>query len=406
LSGLLEGLRVVETAVLLTGDYLGMLLADEGAEVIKVEAPGRGDYVRDLLGQIGPVPRYSPFHLLVNRNKASLSLDLRRDEAGDILQALVAEADVVVSGNVADTAQKLGIDYEAVRAIKPDIVYCQVTGFGAAGPYAAIPTHGAMMHALAGLPPLELDADGYARLTTPDEGAGMPSGVVVGPLFGAYAVVAAIYRRDRTGQGGYIDISCADSTAVASWPSLVRRLNAGRSDDSGPAGRRTQHDAKSDYYQTQDGKFIIFCCIEWKFWRNFCLAVERQDLLGRHDSSAAVDHGNEDADLHRQLQEVFRSRTRDEWVQLFRRHDIAAGPVLEIDELATDPHMASRQVIVDDVHPVAGPYQTVGSPIRIAGDSFAVRRHSPAVGQDTDRILADLGWSSEAISQLRRDGVI
>jgi crotonobetainyl-CoA:carnitine CoA-transferase CaiB-like acyl-CoA transferase len=219
-------------------------------------------------------------------------------------------------------------------------------------------------------------------------------------------VTAALFRRDRTGQGSYIDISCADSIVVASWPSLVRRLNENRSDDSGPAGRRTKHDAKSDYYQTKDGKFIIFCCIEWKFWRNFCLAIGRQDLLRMHDSAAAVDHGNDDPELHRQLQEVFWLRTRDEWVDLFRSHDIAAGPVLGLDELASDPHMAFRRVVIDDVHPVAGPYQTLASPILVGGEEYAVRRHAPAVGQDTDRILGTLGWSPEAIGELRLKGVI
>ena len=197
MTGLLRGVKVVEAAVLLVGDYLGMLLGDEGADVIKLEQPGIGDYLRKILGQFAP--DHSPMHVLVNRNKRSLTLDPRSPEGAEVFRRLIERTDVFVTGHVGDVPAKLGMDYDTLRAINPGIVYCQATGFGAEGPYATIPTHGAMMEKLGGSPQLALGEHGRVV----EVADGLPaSGVILGPLFGAFAVAAALVKRDRTGAGG------------------------------------------------------------------------------------------------------------------------------------------------------------------------------------------------------------
>jgi crotonobetainyl-CoA:carnitine CoA-transferase CaiB-like acyl-CoA transferase len=223
-SGLLEGIRVVETGVLLAVDNLGGLLGDAGADVIKVESPQIGDYLRN----IGPVMAtdWSVAHLASNRNKRSVTIDARTPAGQGLIGRLVATADVFITGNIGDTNRKLGLDYEAVREIKPEIVYCQITGFGSSGPYATIPTHGWMMDALgAGTPPMELDENGMVNPIPGSRPVG-GSGVTLGPMYAAFAVAAGLSRRDRFGEGCYIDISCADSV-LASKPrwgtSLDRR---------------------------------------------------------------------------------------------------------------------------------------------------------------------------------------
>jgi crotonobetainyl-CoA:carnitine CoA-transferase CaiB-like acyl-CoA transferase len=404
-TGLLRGVKVVEAAVLLVGDYLGMLLADEGADVIKLEQPGIGDYLRKILGQFAP--DNSPLHVMVNRNKRSLTLDPRSPEGAEVLRRLIADTDVFVTGHVGDVPAKLGMDYETLRAMNPRIVYCQSTGFGAEGPYATIPTHGAMMEKLGGSPTLALGDQG--RVVEVAEG--LPaSGVILGPLFGAYAVAAALIKRERTGEGSYIDISCSDAVVASSWPKATGLLNEAKlqpSEDVAtfPKGGLPAA-AKYTYYQTSDEKYVLFCCIEKKFWDNFCIAAGRPDLCPRHSKLTVVDYGEDDFELMDELQRVFHTKTLAEWVEIFRTQDIPAGPALTIAEVPDDPHLRARQIIVDEHHPVIGDLRVVGNPIRTLGETFEVERHAPSLGEHTDEILADLGFGADERDELRADGTV
>lgn len=408
MAGLLAGVNVLESAVLLTGDYLGMLLADEGAEVTKLEHPLIGDYIRYQLGQIAP--SYSPYHLLVNRNKKSLTLDMRTPEAREIFARLLAQTDVFITGNIADTPARLGMDYETLRRMKPDIVYCQATGYGAEGPYARIPTHGQMMNALAGGPPLELGSDGRVRARgggDPAPGAG--SGVAIGPLFAAFAIASALLRRERSGEGCYIDISCADSVLATSWVTSLAVLNRERLGGHVRTGSGFEAmlavSAKYQFYRTKDGKYLLFCALESKFWDHFCEVAGRDDLRARHDRTVQMDFGN-DSSLRAELQAIFHTRTQQEWMALFAERDVPVGPALDFSEVHEDPHLAARGMLIDEKHPVAGAFRTLGNPIRVRGQSFAIRVPAPALGEHTDEVLATLGYSAQDIAGLRKRGVV
>jgi crotonobetainyl-CoA:carnitine CoA-transferase CaiB-like acyl-CoA transferase len=403
LTGLLEGIRVVETGVLLAVDNLGALLGDAGADVIKVESPQVGDYLRN----IGPMMAtdWSVAHLASNRNKRSVTVDARTPAGQEIVGSLIATADVFITGNIGDTNKKLRLDYEAVRDVRPDIVYCQITGFGASGPYAAIPTHGWMMDALgAGTPLMELDDNGLVQPvpgTSPTEGR---RGVIIGPMYAAFAVAAGLSRRDRVGEGCYIDISCADSVLASKLNPAIGALNADKVNAEAPMGDLASS-AKYQYYQTADKKYLLFCCIEYKFWKKFCVAGDREDLLNRHDAGQAVDFGFGDDDLRHELQATFLTKSQQEWVEIAAHCDIPMGPALRFDEIAEDPHLMERGMLVQEEHPVLGTLLTLGSPIRVPGEVLSVRS-APALGEHTNEVLLSLGHTLSELEQLRRDGVI
>jgi crotonobetainyl-CoA:carnitine CoA-transferase CaiB-like acyl-CoA transferase len=318
---LLEGVRVIESAMLFTGDHLGTLLGDLGADVIKVERPPVGDYIRDFLGQIRP--RYSPAHVQVNKNKRSIGLDLRQPEALEVLWRLLATADVFIDGAAGDATATLGIGYEEQRRRKPDIIYCQVSGYGA-GPYAGVPTHGAMMNALA-------------------ESALGGEGTAMAGIWGAYMVAAALQHRARTGEGCAIDVSASDAVIASAWVGATYGMNWDRMTDTSSVPPAASQ-AKYAHYETSDGKLILFCGIEHKFWANFCRATGREDLVEVTVTTGPVDFAA-DEQLRSTLAAVFRTRTQEEWVEMAVQHDIAMGPAYNtVAEVAADPHTRQREI--------------------------------------------------------------
>ena len=402
MAGLLKGVRVVETGVLMTVDHLGRLLGDEGADVVKVETPQLGDYLRNIMVRFAP--DWSAFHLVLNRNKRSVTIDARTVNGQEILGRLIERADVFITGNVGATNHKLGLDYESVRALRPDIVYCQATGFGARGPYAEIPTHGQMMENLGGAaPPLALDDDGFV-VATGAEGDHRAGGVVLGPMVAAFGVAAGLARAARTGQGCYLDVSCADAVLASTWLDALPALNPQMVDATGPGGE-PGGSAKYQHYETKDGRFLLFCAIEPKFWDHFCRAVGRDDLLGAHDRDVVVDFGRGEDDLRLDLQRIFHTRTLTEWMELAVEADVTMGPAYRFDEIGDDPHLQQRGMVVTEHHPVLGDFETLGNPLLVDGESFTLRS-APAHGEHTDAVLTELGYDDDARAAFRAAGAV
>jgi len=411
--GLLDGIRVLEVAVLFNGDVLGQHLADLGADVVKIESPGRGDYLRDMLGQIGP--HQSPAHLQVNRNKRSITLDVRGDAGREVFWRLLDTADVFVDGLLAGSCDRMGIGYEAQRQRKPAIIYCHCSGFGATGPYAAVPTHGQMMNALAGSISLATDDEGFVRVTPNEElmsgTSGGGDGTAAAAVHAALRTAAALVRRDRTGMGAYLDAAGADAVIAQGWIGAVYGWNEHRLTDRRglrPAGTPPQSSARYQYYATADERFVLFCAIEHKFWQRFCAEVGRPELTGEAAADGSpIEFAHGDGGLRHTLQAIFRSRTQAEWVQLAIAADIPIGPAHQgVGALRDDPHLASRQILLESDHPQAGAFTYVGSPVIVDGEPFRVRRPAPALGEHSRELLDELGYDADAIERLRTDGVV
>jgi crotonobetainyl-CoA:carnitine CoA-transferase CaiB-like acyl-CoA transferase len=412
MSDLLNGVRVLECAVLFNGDTVGMHLGDMGADVIKIESPGHGDYLRDMLGQI--VPHHSPAHVQVNKNKRSMTLDLRRPEGLHVFWDLLRTADVFVDGFLAGACDRLGIGYAAQRAVKADIVYCHYSGFGGAGPYARIPTHGQMMNALAAAVPLAVSDDGLVRERPSTEPMGGTTiggdGTAAGAVHAALRIAAALVRRERTGRGAYLDAAGADGVVAQGWIAAIYGLNEHRLTDR--RGLRERGDtertaAKYNFYATADDRFVLFCAIEPKFWTRFCEGVGRPDLVGELSTAGPVDFGHRDEPLRRELQAIFATRTQEEWVTFARDHRLPLGPAHQTAaDLRGDPQLVERQIVVEGEHPTAGPFTYVGEAVIVDGGVYDVRRPAPALGEHTDEVLRELGRSDAEIAALRAAGVI
>lgn len=410
---LLKGVRILECTVLPTGDHAGRLLCDLGAESIKIEQPGVGDYIRVLGGQMAP--DHSPEHLLVNRHKRSLTLNLKTDEGRRVFYQILPSIDIFVDGFAGDACARLGIGYEDQCKVKPDIIYVQTSGFGRRGPYGQIPVHGYAMSAIAGSVRLRVRDDGLVQeVVEPVEDRNFPGyveGSLMGALFGAFTAVAALNQRNATGKGAFVDSSGADGVLAAQALDATNVWNRARTtmDDNAPptVGVDPRECPKYAFYQTKDEKFIQLGAIEPKFWSHFCNAVNRPDLDTR-DQTLAADFRNLGGDkgLAYELRDIVATRTLVEWLEMAVKHDIPLGPWNALEEVPLDPHLAAREIIHESVHPIAGPFTTIGWPAPISGQPFDVERHAPTLGQHTDEILGDLGYSSAQIADLREKRVV
>jgi crotonobetainyl-CoA:carnitine CoA-transferase CaiB-like acyl-CoA transferase len=403
MTELLAGVRVVELGILFNGDYLGMLLGDMGAEVIKVEDPARGDYLREMHGHLAP--HWSPTHLQANRNKRSVGLDVRDSAGRAAFWRLLETADVFVDGLATGACDRMGIGYAEQRKYNPRIIYCQHTGFGAIGPYATLPTHGVMPKALIGSTPMAMGPDGFLHPTPTDEllGGTTTAGdaTITGALFGAAYVAAALHRRGLTGEGAWLDISSADAALGSTLTSVVVNLNRERLvdlDGMPTTDGREWRGAKYQYYETRDHRVVLFCCIERKFWQGFCRAISRIDLIESADDD--FDYGDAE-DLRRELQNIFSSRTLAEWMALATEHRLPIGPAhRSVQEMRVDPQLQARGVLVDAQHPAVGPFTYFGSPVAVDGKSYQARTPAPGHGEHTRAVLEELGFSSAEITEL------
>lgn len=418
---LLRGIRILD-AGLVNSSLVSSFLADAGADVIKVEAPPRGDYTRDILG--GLAPRQSPMHLQVNKNKRSLMVDLKTSEGLDVFWRLLATVDVFVDGFVVGVADALGIGYEQQRKRKPNIIYVQYTGFGATGPYSSIPTHGRLMSAAGGKYRMQACPDGFVRPTTDDEQVDGPMGGVsegAEPVWGgaieaAFYTAAAVVRRQATGEGCLIDVAASESVVASAWTGAILALNSDRlihrdsMPSAEPGGPRLVDETPSSgfdgaryfFYETGDGQIVLFAAVEFKFWTAFCNVVDRPDLIEGYDtSSPGGDFGLGDHELHQTLREIILTRTRDEWIELAIEHHLPIGPVnVNVPDLVRDPQLRSRGLFHEGYHPYAGDFTYLRAPALIKGQEFEVARPAPLAGEHSAELLEELGYDEQRISDL------
>jgi len=398
--GLLRDIRVLEVA-LLAPDTAGRNLGDMGAEVIKIEAPPEGDYIRRLGSvSVGGPDGISLAHLNWNRGKKSLGLNLRTPSGRRIFLDLVAKSDVVVDGLRAGALDRLDLGYDTLNSVNPRIVYCSLSGLGRNGPYSRLATHGTFYDAYVGLKPPVYASDGTPRMPS----TGDSIGIEAGGLYATIAILAAIIRALRTGQGSLVEVAEADAAAAFVSTQVESAVN--NATDRDAAGGGLSESVRYNYYRTGDGRCILFQALEAKFWENFCTGIGRSDLLDRFPGRQPADHAAGNEELRGELQRIFGTRTQDEWVDFFLAQNIPGGPVHEPGTLVQDRHFEERGLMYEVQHPRLGSLKLFGTPIKVDGESFAADA-APGFGESTDAVLHDvLGMDDTEVARLRAEGAI
>ncbi|WP_077036624.1 CaiB/BaiF CoA-transferase family protein [Pelomonas sp. KK5] len=392
----LHGIRVLEVAQL-GPSSLGGLLADMGAEVIKVEGAD-GDPIRATSEPaVGSTAGPSFLHLRWNRGKKSLGLDLKKPEGIALFKRLAAQSDVVIEGMRAGVLDRLGLGYETLKAGNPKLVFCSISGLGRSGPYSSLGSQGPSFDAFAALAAIN-----PANLTEAERQATpwTPIGMYAMGLFGALGTLAAIVKAQRTGEGALIEVSGAESAAHWLPEGVNKALNPGLMhprpgfrNDQGRMARWPRLQA----YETGDGRRVLFQGFYDKFWQRFCAFVGRPDLL---DPSLA------DATLHGELVQIFRSRSHDEWMRAFLENDIAGSPVNTLETLAADPHFLARDNVYEAEHPGIGTLRLTSTPVKTPGQHF---KAAPAPEQwaHSAEVLGEwLGLGSDELQRLSEAGAV
>ena len=391
LAAALAGLRILDLSRLLPGPFCSMLLADFGADVVKIEEPGTGDYLRGWQPRIG---NNSGFHVVLNRNKRSLTLNLKTLEGKEILRQLVRRADVLLEGFRPGVMKRLDLDYESLRAINPRLVYCAITGYGADGPRALRAGHDLNYLALSGI----LSYNGRSR---PGLCGVQIADIGGGGLLAALSIAIALLVRERLGEGQYLDISMSDGSLL--WNCLRWGKFLADGEIPRPGDDFLNHGfACYNLYDTKDGRYMSLGALEPQFWKTFCQSVGHPEWSGPE----YFEPGPHQAVLHAALAELFRARTQAEWVEHFSRHDCCCEPVLNLEEAMADSHFQARQMVVDLVHESWGAYRQLGIAPKFSQTPGRLHSHAPELGEHTDAILGELGYPPERIREMRLKGVV
>jgi crotonobetainyl-CoA:carnitine CoA-transferase CaiB-like acyl-CoA transferase len=397
---------VIECSLLGPG-AIGMHLADLGAEVIKVEAPG-GDYIREMTWPI--VEGVSLLHLHVSRGKRSLVLDLRKSEAAEVFRDLARRADVVIEAMRPGALARRGLGYEQLRELNRRIVFCTISGYGVTGPYKDMPSHGIAYDSWAGIFAPARDEEGFTYM--PEHAS---IGIHAGPLVGALGILAGVIRARETGEGCQMEVAQSDAAAymdwyrIETWRAYERpesEVTGNKSDGyvrraPGTAGMR--EGVRYQIYESKDG-FVLFMASEREFWKNFCAGVGRLDLFERWPGAKFADHARGNRELQAVLREIFREKTSREWLRFGNDHNTPIAPVNTPRTIADDPQFQHRfPWLPAAVHGA----DMLPFPLKLAGEELPPPAKAPTPGQHGEQVLAQvLGYDAGRIARLREAGAL
>lgn len=384
----LEGVKVLDLSRLLPGPYCSMILADFGAEVLKVEDTELGDYMRDLPGLEGS------YHTL-NRNKQSICLNLKTERGQEIFHRLVRDADVLLEQFRPGVTQRLGIDHFTLRKINPKLIYCSLTGYGQDGPRALKAGHDINYLALGGV---------LGQCGLSEENPVLPGVQIAdiggGALWAAVAILLALWAREKTGEGQYLDVAMLDGSIA-----FLAAAGAGfLSGDTIP--RRGKSILSGSYacygvYETADGKYLALGALEGKFWADVCRRLGRLTWL----EEQFVPQPRQ-GEIKRELAAIFKSKTREEWQTIFADADVCLDPVFDLDEMAADAHIQKRQMLFQTTMSDGRQGWLLGVPIKCSQTPGGIRSPAPGRGEQTNEVLQRLGYDQTLIESLRSQGVI
>lgn len=395
-NGPLTGVRVIELSHIMAGPVCGLMLADMGADVIKVEKIGTGDDSRRFVPPA--IEGESAAFMMMNRNKRGISLDLKHDDGKAVLLKLLKEADVVIENFRHDTMARLGLDYNTLSELNPGLIYCEISGFGRTGPYRERGGFDLIAQGMSGL--MSVTGEGPNR--TPVK-VGPPVTDITAGILGAMGVSAAYASKLKTGKGQRVDTSLFEAGITHTfWQSAIA-LATGVAPE--PMGSAHPLNAPYQSIATKDG-WINVGAANQANWLRLLDVVDAQHLADDARFSTNQQRMAYRPELIQALEVIFVTRTTDEWVTILNDAGFPAGPLLNVAEMHKDPQALSRNMIVDVEHAVAGNVKTLGAPVKFHGTPGGVRQGAPLIGQHSREVLREAGYSAEAIQSLVDAGVL
>ena len=389
----LEGIAVLDLSTFVTGGFCSLMLANQGADVVKVERPDVGDDIRHS----GPpfIEGSSPYFWSVNYDKQSVELDLKSTAGKEAFYDLVEAADVVIQNFRPGTAERLNVDYEHLREHREDLVYCSISAFGATGPWRERPGYDLLIQGMSGIMDVTGESGGEPVKV------GLPMTDLITGMWAAFGVTTALYRRERTGEGDYIDLGMLD----AALPWLTKQAGKVFAGEE-PTRMGTKDPVLAPYqtFETSDGHINV-ACLNQGLWRDFCAAIGRADLADddRFETNAdRVDHREE---LEAELESTLRERTTDEWLTtLVEDAGIPAGPVMSVEEALTNEQTQARDMVQHVEHPDDGEIPVVEHPLNYQHAETGFEDAPPELGEDTRDVFRELGYSEAALDDLASRG--
>lgn len=376
-TGALSGIRVIDLTQVMAGPFCTMLLADLGADVVKVEPPGGGDTTRHSWGR-GPGGGDGPAFFALNRNKRSVCLDLTTPPGRADFRKLLASADVVVESFRPGVAAKLGVDYPSVREVRPQVVYASLSGFGQDGPYAQRPGYDLIAQAMGGLMSVTGEPDG------PPVKCGLPVSDLGAGMLCAFGIQAALFHRERTGEGQYLETSLFDAAVAMSVWESTEYWSTGQVPR--PLGSAHRMSAPYQALRTADG-YLTVGANNQRLWTRLCEAIGRPDLVDDPRFATNPDRMRHLAELAAELETALAGRTTAQWVEVLLAAGVPAGPVQRYDQVLSDPHTLARGLVRTVDHPVAGPVKVLGPPVKFSATPAEIRRPPPLLDQHREELL-------------------
>jgi formyl-CoA transferase len=390
----LEGVRVLDISQVMAGPYACMLLADLGADVIKIEPPGTGDQVRGSMGFKMKGPDSMGF-LNMNRNKRSVTLNLKSEAGRALLLRMAKDADILIENYRPGAMKRLGLGYEQVKEVNPRLIYTSISGFGQTGPWSDRPGFDLMAQAMSGV----MSVTGYPG--GPPVKAGVPVADIGCALFAVYATLAAYIGAKTSGQGQYVDASLFDSALAFSVWDICDYWGTGKPPQ--PLGTSNKMTAPYQAMASSDGYFVMGANSQ-KLWEKLCTLMERQELLADERFKTIALRLAHRAELETELEKTFRRKTTDHWVDTLLAAGIPAGPILSYPEAFGSEHARARQMRMEIDHPIEGKVPNIGFAVKLSGTPQQVRRHPPLLGEHTAEVLAELGIDEAERARLEAQG--
>jgi CoA:oxalate CoA-transferase len=396
LKGALNGIKVLDLTRVLAGPYTTMLLADLGADVIKIENPEGGDDSR----RFGPFAEgESVYFMSVNRNKRSLTLNLKTPEGKEVFRRLAAETDVVVENFRPGTMEKLGLHYEALQSVKKDLIYAAISGFGQTGPLSRRAAYDGVVQAMGGIMSITGEKDGRPVRV------GSSVGDIITGIFCACGILAALHRRAESGEGAFVDVAMLDSIAAILENAIARYLATGA--DPAPNGNAHPSIFPFETFPTASRGEIMIAAGNDALWAKLCAALGREDLaadpLLRTNTLRGANHDY----MYDELCKALRTKSAEEWYEVLTETGVPCSPINRVSQVVENPQIKARGMIASFEHPIAGRVMVAGNPIKIGGENGIAYRPAPVLGADTADILASvLRCGADEIAALRRAGAI